>query len=169
MTWHILITSPQRELKLRDALIERDIPSMVPTTKHLRKGREAAIVARPIWPRHAFADISDWTILSQPEVAVWCAPAPIMTIAGRPAMLTADEVLAVERMSQPLSAIQDKLSPGERIKLKVGAHETLSAMVSRISKHGVPMALVDFLGRKLEIPITDDVIKRHGGLGQIRV
>ena len=146
MTWHILLTQPQAEFKVRDDLHRRGIWALVPVEFRLGKGKDQRLLKRPVLPGYCFAAIENWSILDRMD---GLRSRPVMMLDGLPAALSQREVNALEVLSRPLAAIRAprKLRPGDRIKIKVGAFADLSACVDRITKQGKAVAIVELFGR----------------------
>ena len=192
MAWHILLTSPGAEFKVRDELHRLGAWALVPVEFSIKKfGRREnwsldevglsarhRIMKRPVLPGYVFADISNWSLLmrttvrtvrvgeddfrheaGQPEHIAGLAARPVHVIDGKPARLTDREVTALEVMSRPLAALRspgNRLRPGDRIKIKVGAMADLSACIERITKKGNAVAVFELFGKANRVTLTPE-------------
>lgn len=178
MAWHILLTTPGNEFKVRDELHRLGAWALVPVEFRLSKGKDQRTLKRPVLPGYCFADIGDWSILMQPSIRTVRVgendflheagqPAlieglrarPVFTLDGRPAELAPREIKALEVLSRPLAALRmpgNRLRPGDRIKIKVGAMADLSACIERITKKGNAVAVFELFGKTNHVTLTPD-------------
>jgi len=169
MPWHILLTTPGSEFKVRDELHRKGAWASVPVEFRLSKRKNHRPQRRPVLPGYCFAIIDNWSVLLQPTIRTVRQGAddfthepgaprpidglrarPIVMLDGKPAILTEDEIAAVLLLSRPLAAIKStgtKLRPGDRIKIKVGAFAELSALIDKVSTKGKVVAVVELFGR----------------------
>ena len=156
MAWHILLTTPGNEFKVRDELHRKGAWSLVPVEFRLSKGRDQRALKRPVLPGYCFAEIENWNILDRID---GLRSRPVLMMEGRPAPLTQREVDAIEVLSRPLMALRSpgkRLRPGDRIRIKVGAMADLSGCIDRITKNGRAVALVEMFGKTSEVALTAD-------------
>jgi hypothetical protein len=86
---------------------------------------------------------------------------PLLMVNGEIATITPAELARIVALSQPLSLFkQDNglFKPGQRIQIQRGSLIAINAIIDRITKHGKPIALVDMLGKKHEIVVTEDMV-----------
>ncbi len=159
MTWTVLLTAPQREFKVRDDLTYGGVRAIVPVEFRLGKGRQPRALKRPILPGYVFACIIDrWSILHQID---GLRSRPILTIEGRPVVVSPAEIQAAAELSRPLAALErgpTRLRPGQRIAIKRGHLATLDGLVTRITASGKPVAVVEMLGKAHEVVVTEDML-----------
>lgn len=178
MAWHILLTTPGSEFKVRDELHRKGAWALVPVEFRLSKRKDQRPLKRPVLPGYVFASIDDWNVLHTPSIrTVRVGPddfaheagppqpidglraRPIATIDGRPVCLTQKEVDALQVLSRPLAALRmpgNRLRPGDRIKIKVGAMADLNACIERITKKGKAVAVVELFGKTNHVTLTPD-------------
>ncbi len=178
MAWHILLTTPGAEFKVRDELHRKGTWALVPVEFKLSKRKESRPLRRPVMPGYVFAKIDNWTAILQPSIRTvrvgdddfahepgalrpmeGLRARPVATFEGRPVELTKEQVDALEILSRPASALKTpgkKLRPGDRIRIKVGAFAQLSALVDAIGAKGRAVAIVELFGRP-----TPVVLKRN--------
>lgn len=147
MAWHILLTTPGSEFKVRDELHRKGAWALVPVEFRLSKRKDARPLKRPVLPGYCFALIDDWRIVQNID---GMRSRPVLMLDGRPAVMTDREVKALEVLSRPLAALRSpgkRLRPGDRIRIKVGAFAELSALVDNISTKGKAVAIVELFGR----------------------
>ena len=176
MTWHILLTTPGAEFKVRDELHRKGAWALVPVEFRLSKRKDARPLKRPVLPGYVFAMIDDWRILHTPNLRTvrfgdddfrhevgtpqpmdGLRARPIATIDGRPVVLTQKQVDALQVLSRPLAALRSpgkRLRPGDRIRIKVGAFAELSALVDNISTKGKAVAIVELFGRPTPVVLN---------------
>ena len=156
MAWTILLTQPQMEFRVRDELHRKGAWALVPVEFRLSKGRHQRALRRPVLPGYCFAAIEDWNILHRVD---GLRGRPVMMIGAAPAQMSQREINAVEVLSWPLAAIRqtgNRLRPGDRIRIKVGAMADLSACIDRITKSGRAVATVELFGKTHAVTLTDD-------------
>ncbi|MEY4641107.1 MAG: hypothetical protein RLZZ227_1101 [Pseudomonadota bacterium] len=155
MSWTILLSAPSMEFKIRDTLTLGGTPAYVPVEFRSVKCRKPV----PIAPGYVFAETHDWGGLRCVE---GLRSRPILLIMGRVATLTQEEVNAIEALSKPISSLRSdtgtRYKPGDLIAIKRGALVTLNALVTRITKDGKPIAIVEMLGKQHEIVVTEDMV-----------
>lgn len=154
MAWHILLTTPGNEFKVRDELHRKGVWALVPVEFRLSKGKDKRAMKRPVLPGYCFAAIENWAVIDRMD---GLRSRPTLMIEGRPAALTTGEVSALEVLSRPLAAIRSpgkRLRPGDRIKIKVGAFATLTALIDRISTKGKAVAIVELFGRPSPVVLS---------------
>jgi len=153
MSWTILLTSPQSEFKVRDALIERDIRALVPVEFRLSKRTSGEPIRRCMIPGYCFARVENWAHMQRID---GLRSRPVLMIDGRPAAMPQSAIDALEALSRPLSAIRQhgrRLSPGDRLRVKVGAIADLKATVARVTMQGRPVAIVELFGKSHEVTL----------------
>lgn len=156
MAWHILLTTPGSEFKVRDELHRKGAWALVPVEFRLSKRKDQRPLKRPVLPGYCFALIDDWRIVQNID---GMRSRPVLMLDGRPAVMTDREVKALEVLSRPLAAIRmpgNRLRPGDRIKIKVGAMADLSACIERITKKGKAVAVVELFGKTNHVTLTPD-------------
>lgn len=159
MTWTILLTTPQHEFRVRDALIDRDMRALVPVQFRLSKARSGGALKRPLIPGYCFAVVEHWGHLQRID---GLRSRPVLMIDGRPAVLTQSVVDSIEALSRPLAALREegrRFRPGDRIRVKVNAITELQAEIARITMAGNPVAVVELLGKRHEIVLSPDQIE----------
>lgn len=154
MAWHILLTTPGAEFKVRDELHRKGVWALVPVEFRLSKGRTARALKRPVLPGYCFAAIEDWRVIQRVD---GLRSRPVMLMEGAPAALTQKQIDALQVLSRPLAALRSpgkRLRPGDRIRIKFGAFNELSALVDTISTKGKAVALVDIFGRPTPVVLN---------------
>lgn len=156
MAWHILLTSPGAEFKVRDELHRLGAWALVPVEFRLSKRKDQRPLKRPVLPGYVFGAIEDWRILANVD---GLRSRPVLMLDGRPASMSDREVKALEVLSRPLAALRspgNRLRPGDRIKIKVGAMADLSACIERITKKGNAVAVFELFGKTHHITVPPD-------------
>lgn len=159
MAWHILLTTPGAEFKVRDELHRLGMWSLVPVEFRLSKRKDGRPLRRPVLPGYCFADIEAFHLLTSID---GLRSRPVMMLDGRPAAMLPREVTALEALSRPLAAIRSpgtRLRPGDRIKIKVGAMADLTACIDRITKRGRAVAIVELMGKRHEISVEPEQVE----------
>lgn len=156
MAWHILLTTPGSEFKVRDELHRKGAWALVPVEFRLSKRKDQRPLKRPVIPGYCFALIDDWRIVQNID---GMRSRPVLMLDGRPAVMTDREVKALEVLSRPLAALRspgNRLRPGDRIKIKVGAMADLSACIERITKNGRAVAVFELFGKTNHVTLTPE-------------
>lgn len=147
MSWHILTVAPQAEFKVRDDLHELGLSAVVPVEFRLRKAARNQApkpLRRARVPGYVFADVDDYHALH--NVKGWTGS---IAMDGRPYVLTAQQVAAVQALSVPLQAMEvgSRWRVGDRIAIKRGAIAELTGIIE-IIKRGKARVRVDMLGKQ---------------------
>ncbi len=160
MSWTILLTTPQSEFRVRDELHRRGLSAYVPVEFRWQRGKAKRILRSPVMPGYVFAEVNRWSDLG-PDATGRAIDGlrsrPALLIEGRPASMTANAVLALQALSQPLTKVArgTRLNIGDRIKIKIGALTDLQADVARITAKGQPVAVVQLFGKDHTVTLGD--------------
>jgi hypothetical protein len=155
MTWTILLSAPSMEFKIRDTLTLSGVPAYVPVEFRLGKHRHRPI---PVAPGYVFAEIEDWGSLRHVE---GLRSRPLLMVNGEIATITPAELARIVALSRPLSLFKqdnERFKPGQRIQIQRGSLIAINAIIDRVTKHGRPVAIVEMLGKRHEIIVSEDMI-----------
>ena len=154
--WTILLTTPQNEFRVRDELHRRGLSAYVPVEFRWQRGKAKRILRAPVIPGYVFAEVNRWESLGGKPIDGLRARS-VLLVEGKPASMTANAVVALQALSQPLAKVArgPRLNIGDRIKIKIGALTDLQADVARITAKGHPVAIVQLFGKANEVTLGD--------------
>jgi hypothetical protein len=143
------------EFKIRDTLTLSGVSAYVPVEFRLGKHRHRPI---PVAPGYVFAEVEDWGSLRHVE---GLRSRPLLMVNGEIATINPAELARIVELSRPLSLYKrdnGRFRPGQRIQIQRGNLIAINAIIDRVTKRGQPIAIVEMLGKKHEIIVTDEMI-----------
>lgn len=167
MTWHVMLTEPNRETTAARHLKHLGCETYLPIfsrayCQKVSGGRRWRVYQRPLFPGYLFArgDLGDLWFWAR--IAGGIRQRPFLLSDGQVARITHEVVEELQRVERSINTRRSErlhFRIGDRVLVSEGAFTGMRAVVYQLSDSARVQLLLDFLGQKTKVELASDQIQ----------